>query len=838
MVKYIDKSRFDGLLKKDLLNKITTKRQKLLKVKKEDENLNDSFEKPPSIIDLESNIEEKINISSEPISIIIAAYKTQDFIEECLDSIENQTYFINNNNYEILLGIDACEETLEKVKEIRHKYRNLYIYFSKKNVGWPIIKNSLTTTSKYTKILFFDSDDIMEKNLVNDVFLFQKEVNAELIRFKYNKNHPPAKGSCFIMKESFERLGGYGDYYCAADREFLIRCEKNNIKIASIDDKVLFKYRKHPNQLTVDKKTSLTSLLRRKIHDGFRNKKEWLPIKKKTTELINIPNKPKICLLYDCFGWAYYNKSISIKKRLDKYYDIDLIQMKSMRNNKNLNKYDIIVCYWAKYYDNLKSLHNDGVLDINRVILGTSGFNNLPTKNIKYGFANNPDLYNMLENDNKYYCPNGVEITLFKGIPRTIKNKNIINVGVVGSLKRKEYKGGIRIIEVVNRLNNLGYNVQDESLIADTPNPNKLLSQIDMVKYYEDIDIFIVSSPAEGTPNPLLEAMSMGIPCVSNPVGFVPLLIEDGETGCLTSSYDDIEGFVEKIKFLIDNPKIYENISINSIERIKEYDWDGMVYNYKHMIDDFLNKTKETNLNLDDYTVVIRSVGERTEQLCYKKMVGMFGEDNVFIVKKIPFVEAIRETYKIGINENKKWTLVIDADVIPDINKIYIFLYENINEDSQTFCIISKIKDKILNRENRIGGIHLYNTKLLNIGYNYIGINENIRPEATILKEMKNGGYGYKVSDINIGIHDYEQYYKDLYRKSYIHAIKHKNKIKIRELKNKINDDDDYKVILLGYEDGLKHRGEISINKNFFNETTLNEVLLKLELTEKLPIIT
>lgn len=51
------------------------------------------------------------------ISIILTAWQTQKFIEESLDSIEQQTYFANFNDYEILLGIDGCEKTLEKVKK-------------------------------------------------------------------------------------------------------------------------------------------------------------------------------------------------------------------------------------------------------------------------------------------------------------------------------------------------------------------------------------------------------------------------------------------------------------------------------------------------------------------------------------------------------------------------------------------------------------------------------------------------------------------------------------------------------------------------------------------------
>lgn len=48
------------------------------------------------------------------VSICVSAYKASDYIKECLDSINGQTYFNKNKNYEVIVGIDGCEETLEK----------------------------------------------------------------------------------------------------------------------------------------------------------------------------------------------------------------------------------------------------------------------------------------------------------------------------------------------------------------------------------------------------------------------------------------------------------------------------------------------------------------------------------------------------------------------------------------------------------------------------------------------------------------------------------------------------------------------------------------------------
>lgn len=211
------------------------------------------------------------------ISIIIPAYKAQNYIEECLDSIEGQTYFKDFNNYEILVGIDGCNETLTKLEEIRHKYRNLSIFMMNSNVGTYITINTLITLVNYDNILIFGADDIMLPHMISKVM----DIDADLVRFHlhlyYGKEKSlgelksPAKGVYKIRKKVYETLGGHQPWKCAADTEFLTRFNQyGKFKEIILPDK-LFYYRQHSEALTKKIPFGKNSL-RDQYHKEFKNK--------------------------------------------------------------------------------------------------------------------------------------------------------------------------------------------------------------------------------------------------------------------------------------------------------------------------------------------------------------------------------------------------------------------------------------------------------------------------------------------------------------------------------------------------------------------------------------
>jgi glycosyltransferase involved in cell wall biosynthesis len=78
--------------------------------------------------------------------------------------------------------------------------------------------------------------------------------------------------------------------------------------------------------------------------------------------------------------------------------------------------------------------------------------------------------------------------------------------------------------------------------------------------FYSQADCFCLPSFAEGIPVVLMEAMAMGIPCVTTHITGIPELITHRETGLLTAPAD-VTGLAANIAALMDEPDLAVRIS-------------------------------------------------------------------------------------------------------------------------------------------------------------------------------------------------------------------------------------------------------------------------------------
>lgn len=230
-------------------------------------------------------------VEDKDLSIIVPTFDVVEYLDECLESILNS---VKNLNCEILVGIDACQKTLNHVKSKTYDERIVFTFFDK-NIGPYIIKNSLSKIAKSKNILFFDSDDIMNENMILDIHNKLNDnifIKPMYLDFKTGENYKSIKstkgngygeGVFAIKKNVFLSMNGFEPWRCAADSDFMGRLYKNKHKF-SYTTEISFLRRVHGKSLTVKPETNYSSSLRSQYVKISKGKTDYGPLNKLNTQ--------------------------------------------------------------------------------------------------------------------------------------------------------------------------------------------------------------------------------------------------------------------------------------------------------------------------------------------------------------------------------------------------------------------------------------------------------------------------------------------------------------------------------------------------------------------------
>lgn len=108
----------------------------------------------------------------------------------------------------------------------------------------------------------------------------------------------------------------------------------------------------------------------------------------------------------------------------------------------------------------------------------------------------------------------------------------------------------------------------------------------DLVTAYKSASLFVLSSNFEGMPNALLEAMAIGLPCISTdcPTGPSEMIV-NGETGLLVP-VDDVEKMREAIEFMYNNRDKAEEMGKHARNFVSEnYRVEKIVQKFTEIVD-------------------------------------------------------------------------------------------------------------------------------------------------------------------------------------------------------------------------------------------------------------
>ena len=135
------------------------------------------------------------------ISIIVPAYNTENYIEDMLICLENQTY----KNLQIIVIDDGSTDKTASIILKYAKKDSRIEYYYQKNSGVSAARNEGLKKVKGEKIFFFDSDDTFVSELIKRCVDFSNDNNVETVIYGYS-----SKSNGIVGKQhKFELSGCY-----------------------------------------------------------------------------------------------------------------------------------------------------------------------------------------------------------------------------------------------------------------------------------------------------------------------------------------------------------------------------------------------------------------------------------------------------------------------------------------------------------------------------------------------------------------------------------------------------------------------------------------------------
>lgn len=278
--------------------------------------------------------------------------------------------------------------------------------------------------------------------------------------------------------------------------------------------------------------------------------------------------RKRVVLIADIPRWAWDIKCKQLKRYLSDEFDIRILYYEYVEHKDMPSRADLYVTFTPSHLRKLTHIDRD------RLITGVTGhpgvtrwFGRDYSKRVAALHANSLLLKQAIQlcHPRVYYVPNGVDTALFK--PAEFKERKELIIGFVG--KAHKEKG---LDDVIRPACNM---VTGVSLQTITKNWKEAKPQSDLMQFYHSIDVYVVASTMDGTPNPALEAAACGRPIVSNVIGNMPQFIRHGENGLLLLGRDKRE-YAKSFAYLRDNHEHLHRMG-SEARRTAEKGWDWKV---------------------------------------------------------------------------------------------------------------------------------------------------------------------------------------------------------------------------------------------------------------------
>ena len=120
------------------------------------------------------------------VSVIVPVYKSEVYLERCVDSLLAQTF----RDFEILLIDDGSPDRSGEICDMYTRKDDRVRVFHQKNSGVSMARQKGLDEARGEYVIHADPDDWVEPDMLEQLYAKAKEENADMVICDYYANYP------------------------------------------------------------------------------------------------------------------------------------------------------------------------------------------------------------------------------------------------------------------------------------------------------------------------------------------------------------------------------------------------------------------------------------------------------------------------------------------------------------------------------------------------------------------------------------------------------------------------------------------------------------------------